>query len=709
MNFVACIYVKLILIIPKIPTMKSSNLYQRLFALVFVLSISFMASAGGIGIIDGSVGIYMKVIKSDVQVTVNNQIATIKVTEVYQNTTGDDVHFKYGFPLSENANPIGLKWNYEDVWYEALISASVQNSDIPGTGDGGDPDAYIDPALEEFLGDSPLFFTTADTIPPGAYYTIEFTYVELLTYELGLVLYDLTHDLTEIQPEPIDTQTFNFQLYSDRTIISADLVSLATDDSIDEFEAQLSLSLYDQPANFDYNLEYELFSTGMGIIPISTMMPDSLYNCDEFGQGFATIIVEPRPYIDTDVIPKNFTLIIDKSGSMSGAKMEQAKNAATYILENLNEADYFNIISFEEYAYSAFPEHVAFNLANEAIALDFINDISAGGGTHIAGVLSEAIGQYIGVDEDMANIVLFLTDGMGSSSNAEILDLVEAESEATGVDIYINTIGIGYGVNEALMILLAEENGGLTLFIEEEAIEDEIITFFNKINNPVMLNTSISFSPDILYEIHPINLPNLYQGQQMIFSARYDSAQHVTMYLEGNAFSEPVSYTFDIYLSDSLEENLLVLPKIWAKQKIDDLSIDYFNETDGAAAELIQDEIDSLSVCYGVLDVQFGSFDGGVVISGYEESLVNYDGSDLSIYPQPFESFINIKFTSSIQLDGDYAVEILDLAGKSVHSANVKFTGNMAVIYDLDKLMSGTYVLKLTNGKNTYTTKMVKF
>jgi Ca-activated chloride channel family protein len=690
--------------------MKSFTLYLRSFALVFVLSISFLSTAGGIGIIDGSAGIYMKVVKSDVDVTVNNQIATITVTEVFQNTTGEDVHFQYGFPLSENSNPIGLKWNYEDIWYEAIIVAAAQDSIVPGTEDGGgDPGATIDPALEAFLGDSPLFFTTVDTIPPGAYYTIEFTYVELLTYELGLVLYDLTHDLTDIQPEPIDTQSFNFQLYSDRTIISADLVGLATDDTIDEFEAQLSLSLYDAPANFNYNLEYELFSTGMGVIPISTMMPDSLYNCDDYGKGFATIIVEPRPYIDTDVIPKNFTLIIDKSGSMSGAKMEQAKNAATYILENLNEDDYFNIVSFDDYAYSAFPEHVAFNFTNEAIALDFINDVTAGGGTYIAGALSEAIGQYIGVDEEMANIVLFLTDGMGTSSNEEILDLVESESEATGVDIYVNTIGIGYGVNEALLILLAEENGGLTLFIEEEAIEEEIITFFNKINNPVMLNTSISFSPDILYEIHPVNLPNLYQGQQMIFSARYDSAQHVTMYLEGSAFSEPVSYTFEFDLSDSLEENLLVLPKIWAKQKIDDLSIDFFNETDEAAAELIQNEIDSVSICYGVIDVQFGSFDGGVVISGIEESTWNLDATDLSIYPQPFETFINVKFASSINLDGIWAFEILDLAGKRVYSENVNVVGNTAQIYDLDKLKSGSYVLRLTNGSNTYTTKIVKF
>jgi Ca-activated chloride channel homolog len=681
------------------------NVYARFCTILFTLSISF-SSAAGVGIIDGSAGVYMKMISSDVQVTVNNQIATIKVTEVFKNTSTDPVNFKYGFPLPEKANPTSLKWYYQGNWYQAYMNANTQNNDIPGSGGGGGGGGAlpIDPALEAYLGDSPLFFSPQDTIPPDSLYTIELTYVELLTYEMGLVLFHLTHDLTGLQNDPVTSQSFSFELVSDRPIVDANLIGVTTNDFIDTYYATLAYNLVNQPANFDLNLEYELYSNAMGVIPFSIMMPDSLYNCDSSGDGYATLIVEPRPYVDTDVMPKNFTLIIDKSGSMYGVKMQEAKDAATYILNNLNPGDYFNIVSFASSAYSAFPQHVAFNPANAMTGHNFINAITASGGTNIDGAMTEAIGQYVGVAPGMANIVLFLTDGMGSSTNQATLDLVADEVAATGVDIYINTIAVGYGANEELMVMMAEENGGLSLFIEEEAIEDEIISFFNMINNPVLLNTTITFTPDILYEIHPSTIPNLYQGQQMIFSARYDSAEVVTMHLAGEAFGLPVSYDFMISLSDSADPELVILPKIWAKQKLDDLEIQYYQ----TGSQVLQDEIDSLSLCYQVLDVQFGSFEGGELIGLEEELVVGPDQLEINAYPQPFHSYLTLTIPSSFQPEESLTIEILDLAGKVVYSEVVLLTGNQVTIDDLDRLKEGTYILRVSGADGMYTGKVVK-
>jgi Ca-activated chloride channel homolog len=680
------------------------NFYPRFYTILFTFSISFSATAG-VGIIDGSAGVYMKMISSDVQVTVNNQIATIKVTEVFKNTSADPVNFKYGFPLTENANPTSLKWYYQGNWYQAYMSASAQNNDIPGSNGGGGGGSPIDPDLEAFLGDSPLFFSPQDTIPPDSLYTIELTYVELLTYEMGIVGFHLTHNLSGLQNDPVTIQSFSFELISDRPIVDANLVGVTTTDFIDTYYATLVFNLINEPANFDLNLEYELYSNAMGVIPFSIMMPDSLYNCDSSGNGYATLIVEPRPYVDTDVMPKNFTLIIDKSGSMYGVKMQEAKDAATYILNNLNPGDYFNIVAFSSTAYSAFPQHVEFNPANEMAAHNFINAVSAGGGTDIDGAMTEALGQYAGVAPGMANIVLFLTDGMGSSPDQVTLDLVEDEITATGVDIYINTIAVGYGANEELMVLMAEENGGLSLFIEEEAIEDEIISFFNMINNPVLLNTTITFTPDVLYEIHPSTIPNLYQGQQMILSARYDSAEVVTMHLAGEAFGLPVSYDFTISLSDSVDQELVVLPKIWAKQKLDDLEIQYFQ----TSSQVLQDEIDSLSICYQVLDVQFGSFEGGEIIVGLEEEIaVSMDRSELNVYPQPFSSYLTITFPPSFQPEESVMIEILDLTGKVVHSEVVMLIGGKVTVDDLAGLKEGTYILRISGSGGSYTGKLVK-
>src|SRR5690606_36204384 len=115
---------------------------------------------------------------------------------------------------------------------------------------------------------------------------------------------------------------------------------------------------------------------------------------------------EPDPN-NTNIIKKVFTLIIDRSGSMMGTKMEQAKNAANFIVQNLNAGDKFNIIDFDDVITSFSPTHVEFNTTTMNQALAYISTIYARGLTNISGAFDVAVPQFSAANDSTANIIIF--------------------------------------------------------------------------------------------------------------------------------------------------------------------------------------------------------------------------------------------------------------------------------------------------------------
>ena len=107
---------------------------------------------------------------------------------------------------------------------------------------------------------------------------------------------------------------------------------------------------------------------------------------------------------------------------MSGEKIEQARGAAKFVLNNLREDDLFNIVAYDSEITTFRPELQKFNDETRAAAIDFVDGLYAGGSTDIDGALNQAMGL---VENERPTYVLFLTDGLpteGETDTAEILD-----------------------------------------------------------------------------------------------------------------------------------------------------------------------------------------------------------------------------------------------------------------------------------------------
>jgi Ca-activated chloride channel family protein len=659
---------------------------KNIITLICVLFLTASLYANGVIIPDSAAIKYLPLIASTVEVSVDGQVAITKATQVFLNTTEDSLKIQYAFPMPVEASALSLMYKINNQWYAAKFSATEQDSISGGAG------INVDYELLTYLGENPLIYSMDQPIHADSTLTVELVYVELLEYKLGKVNYSYPNDydiISDSIDRLIDQQKMHFSLLSDRTITDIKLLS-HTADSITNTgtEANLYYSITGQKANQDYSIQYMLSQEELGLYSYSTFLPDTIIP-DTYGNGFFLFVAEPDPSENQKVIDKVFTLIIDRSGSMSGDKIVQARNAAKFITQNLNLGDKFNIIDFASEIKSFRGEHVDFTGENESAALDYIDNLLATGSTNISGAFGEAIPQFSAASSNTANIIIFFTDGQqtaGITDTDLLIEYVDNMVVQNEAKISIFTFGIGSSTNERLLNTLAANNNGLADFLGNDELEDRITEFYLLIRNPVLINTSILAEPVLLAEIYPSRLPNLYKGQQMILAGRYDEAVPFQLILSGEAFGDPVNYAYEPVLSDSIIRQYAFIPKIWAKQKIADLLTEYYQLNPSTSqADSIKSVIIDISLDYRVIS-PFTSFKGSFETSERDDQsyiggamtaieTLEFDkltGNENRIlltcrnFPNPFSHSTTIAFEVARGIHGQATISIYHALGRLV-------------------------------------------
>jgi Ca-activated chloride channel family protein len=633
---------------------------------------------------------------------VENQIALTTATQTFRNTSADSLQTTYVFPLPQGASATSLRWRVNGEWREAVFEASPPDTTLPGGG------GSTDPGLEDYLAESePLFFSIPQSVQADSSLVVELSYVRLLPYSFGNVDYVYPHDYRSIQTAPLEEQRFDFTLTSSRTI---DLVNLLSHSGGTVFNdgatASIEWSAFEAVADADYRVRYTLNPEELGLFGFSTFLPDSSV-VDEGDRGFLVFVAEPDASDVTESIDKVFTLIVDRSGSMTGNKIVQARNAANFIVNNLNEGDRFNIVDFSSNVSSFRNGHVEYTPENRDDALAYVSGFQAGGSTNISGAFGVAVPQFAAASAETANIIVFFTDGRataGITNTDALADYVNDLIVQTETGVLVFTFGIGNDVDRRLLTLLASENQGFAQFLENDELEEVITNFYLQIRNPVLLDTEIAFDPPIVGDFHPDPAPSLFKGQQMIVSGRYAEAVPVTITLSGEAFGQPVSYEYDLGLADSSATRYQFLPKVWAKLKIEDLLVLYYSLPEGSAeAEEVREEIVAISLAWGVTSPFTSLSDGGEEPTDAEEDPETAVPSSLKLlgaYPNPFTDQTHIKFSVGADARPQLAtVKIYNVLGQLVRVLVVELRGEgeYEVIWDgqMDsgaRAAAGTYI-----------------
>jgi Ca-activated chloride channel family protein len=174
--------------------------------------------------------------------------------------------------------------------------------------------------------------------------------------------------------------------------------------------------------------------------------------------------------------PLNISLVIDRSGSMSGEKLDNVKKAVEFVIQNLNPTDYLSIVQYDNQV-EVLSQTAA--VRDKADLLRKVATIRPGGSTNLSGGLLEGYNQVkINRREGYVNRVLILTDGLANAGITEPSRLHEiAQRQFRENGIGLSTFGVGADFNEELIMQLAEHGGANYYFIETA---DQIPQLFAK-------------------------------------------------------------------------------------------------------------------------------------------------------------------------------------------------------------------------------------
>ncbi len=188
--------------------------------------------------------------------------------------------------------------------------------------------------------------------------------------------------------------------------------------------------------------------------------------------AYVLLTAQPADALAAVQMPLNFSLVLDHSGSMSGAKIENLKAAACLAVDEMTPQDRLAVVIFDDTVQVVVP---AQPVADPAAIKARIDKIRAGGGTKISQGMRAGLEELArGVRADRVSRMLLLTDGETYGDEDECRQLAAAAGRQ---GIAITALGLGEGWNEALLDALAQASGGVSDFIPERQPETVLKTF----------------------------------------------------------------------------------------------------------------------------------------------------------------------------------------------------------------------------------------
>lgn len=281
---------------------------------------------------------------------------------------------------------------------------------------------------------------------------------------------------------------------------------------------------------------------------------------------FMALISAPSTPLEGTVAARDIALVIDRSGSMGGEKMEQARAALTAVLSGLGTQDTFSLVAFDGEVEAFQTAAVPATPANIAAAQGFVEGLLADGGTNIHDALQVAFGSLPG-QTSHPRYVVFLTDGQataGETDTEAILAMARAHNE---IGARIFTFGIGFDVNTILLDKLALESEGDAIYINPgQPVDVAVEGFFAQIVDPVLTDPALDVSGIGGSVVVPAALSDLFGGQTMTVLGRYTQPGLGRIVLSG----VDAEYSFDVTLpAHSVRDGFV--PRVWARRRVGEL------------------------------------------------------------------------------------------------------------------------------------------
>ncbi len=524
----------------------------------------------------------------EVNAEVKEQVAQVRVSQTLSNPTSRTIEAEYLFPvpnagaiqnvvlLVDGTELVGevLDANKAKAIYEEIVRRKR------------------DPALLEYMGRG-LIKTSVFPIPAGAERTVTMTYTELLKRDQNIVEFSYPFGTQKFTNKPIETLDFSLKVKSQNAIQTLYSPSHPITTSIqDPNNAIANYRASNVIPTADLQVFYTVSEGGLGASVFS-------YRPESGEDGYFLLLASPEVRSDQGtIVPKTVIFVLDRSGSMSGKKIEQARKAVLFVLDNLNVGDTFNIIVYDDRIETYAPELQRFSPESRVKAGQFVDNIRAGGSTNIDSALRTAMEMLN--EDSRPQYVLFMTDGLPTAGVTNELEIAERAANANKQDARLFPFGVGFDVNARLLDRLSAQNHGASEYVTpEESIEASVARFYSKITSPALSEIEISLRNTSLNRMYPREIPDLFEGGQLTLVGRYNGSGKTELTIRGTINGDRQTITIPAELAEAGSGSRYeFVEPLWAARRVGDI-IDQI-DLHGESTELTQ-ELVELSKKYGIL------------------------------------------------------------------------------------------------------------
>ena len=487
---------------------------------------------------------------TDVDLHVTGPIARAVVRQEFVNPTAAWVEGVYVFPLPEDAAVDHLRLRVGDRVLEGMIR---ERAAAKATYEQAKREGRRTGLVEQERAN--IFTTSVANIAPGAAVTVEIEYQQTLRWDDGRYRLrfpmvvgpryipgtptatppdatgwapntDVVPDASRITPPvlhpslgPINPVTLRVALAPGAPLARLDSTYHAIHATPErDGTYRVELAAGPVPADRDFELVWE---PAAGSIPSAALFtegrPDGVY---------ALLVVTPpaSSALATRRAPREVVFVIDNSGSMAGASIQQAKAALQMALARLAPADTFNVIRFNHTMEALFAAPHPATPDQLALAARWVDRLTATGGTEMRAPLERALEG--GEGGGRLRQVVFLTDG-GVGNEEELFAIIRRSLH----DRRLFTVGIGSAPNSHFMREAARHGRGTFTYIGAVSeVQEKMTALFRKLESAALTDLVLELPGISDAEVLPNPVPDLYVGEPVVVAFRAGTLPpHVTL------------------------------------------------------------------------------------------------------------------------------------------------------------------------------------
>ncbi|XP_078104029.1 inter-alpha-trypsin inhibitor heavy chain H3a isoform X2 [Sander vitreus] len=230
---------------------------------------------------------------------------------------------------------------------------------------------------------------------------------------------------------------------------------------------------------------------------------------------------------DLPTVPKNVAFVVDRSGSMSGRKIEQTREALLAILEDLSEEDHFALIQFDDSIDSWRTSFTKATKENVAAGMDFVRMIKDRGSTNINDAVLKGINMLVKdrqekkLPERSIDMIILLTDGMPNTGEIHLPKIQENIHTAIGGNISLFCLGFGNNVDYSFLDVMSKQNKGVARRIFEGSdAAVQLQGFYEEVASTLLSEVDLRYPDNAVDSLTTNHYRQFFKGSEIVVAGR---------------------------------------------------------------------------------------------------------------------------------------------------------------------------------------------